>query len=209
MEDCATMNERYRNYTVEEMDAIFNADYQQKTVDKVNMLRMNRGLAPYKLDATLCQLAEQRAKEEVEMQTWLTVNSRNYTHWRDTSKQRYWLTVFEDFGVTNIKPSSENVNWGGVNPYFGENYSSLDDIDNYLDVFGDTNIVKEFWEKENYKAVYTNSWLFSLGRFVESNDGHRKALLQNSVYTDCMGVAYVWNEDKTSSVWVEIFGKYR
>lgn len=216
MEDCATMNERYRNYTVEEMDAIFNADYQQKTVDKVNMLRVNRGLAPYKLDATLCQLAEQRAKENVAMQTW-NQDGGIYAHWRDTSQQRYWLTVFEDFGVTNIKPCSENVgfgrcyNWFGGNghSYFSIRASYLDEIDNYLDVLGDVNIVKEFWEKENYRAVYDNSWLASLGEFIESNDGHRKALLQNSVYTDCMGVAYAWNEDKTFSVWVEIFGKYR
>lgn len=209
MEDCATMNERYRNYTVEEMDAIFNADYQQKTVDKVNMLRVNRGLAPYKLDATLCQLAEQRAKENVAMQTWNQAGGM-YAHWRDSSQQRYWLTVFDDFGVTNIKPCSENVGFGRCyDSYFSIYASSLDDIDNYLDVLGDVNIVKEFWEKENYRAVYGNSWLASLGEFIESNDGHRKSLLQNSVYTDCMGVAYAWNEDKTFSVWVEIFGKYR
>lgn len=207
MEDCLTMHERYKNYTVEEMDSIFNADYQQKTVDKVNMLRVNRGLAPYKLDATLCQLAEQRAKEEVAMQTWSTVNSSNYTHWRDTSKQRYWLTVFEDFGVTNIKPCSETVGWGisgaGLlkegNAYFCDYYYTLNNCES---------IVQELWKGENYRAVYKNSWLDALHCAIDCSS-HRKAFLQNSVYTDCMGVAYAWNEDKTYSVWVHIFGKYR
>ena len=195
---CAQMNEQYKNYTVEQMDAIFNADYQQKTVDRVNLLRKNRGLAPYVLDPTLCQLAQVRAQENVAMQTWGVNNS--YAHYRDLSKSRYWNSIFADYGVNNIQSYSEAVGFGGYNN--NSFFVSMGNIGEWDDA------VREVWGADNYGAVYTNWWLENLSDDVESVP-HRKALIASSVYADCMGVAYVWNAEKTNSVWVYVFGKYK
>lgn len=197
---CAQMNEQYKNYTAEQMDAIFNADYQQKTVDRVNLLRKNRGLAPYALDPTLCQLAQVRAQENVAMQTWISKNGGLYAHYRDMSTGRYWNSIFADYGVSNIQSFSESVGWGfyKVNRWF----YTMGNIGEWDDV------VREVWGGDNYGAVFSNSWLMALSGAVESTS-HRKSLIASSVYADCMGVAFVWNAEKTYSVWVYVFGKYK
>lgn len=196
---CERMNTYYKGYTVEQMDAIFNADYQRKTVDRVNMLRANRGLPPYQLDETLCQLAQVRAQENVAMQTWITSNL-DKGHYRDATKTRYWNSIFSDYGVSHIQSFSENINWGGgADGIFFFQYGDIGLWDD---------MSREVWGVDDYSAVYTNWWLDSVAGNVESAS-HRKSLIASSVYADCMGVAYVWNADHTYSVWVEVFGKYK
>ncbi len=197
---CAQMNEQYKNYTVEQMDAIFNADYQRKTVDRVNLFRKNRGLAPYALDPTLCQLAQVRAQENVAMQTWKSENL-DKGHYRDSTKSRYWNSIFWDYGVSNIQSFSESVGWGNYNVNTGW-FGTMGNIGEWDDV------VREVWGGDNYGAVFSNSWLEALSGAVESTS-HRKSLIASSVYADCMGVAFVWNAEKTYSVWVYVFGKYK
>lgn len=155
-----------------------NKNYREDMLNEINKLRKAEGYQPLVLNATLCKMADIRAKETEQL----------FEHRRPNGA--LWSSIFNEFNLDfitsegvqmSVRPTGENIAGGGV----GDNSDGA-----VLGVKGLYYGVGAEWKETLY------DWMRS--------PGHKASIM--SEFTDQFGVSYSFDKKTGSYNWVQLFG---